>query len=1408
MASICRCCRNRPAAAQALRSDLSRLFLLGVTLGAPFLPVPWSALVLLGLLLISLARRPPRREAVIIGVSLSIAVLALAVRWEAELRRSSSEAEWVESAGRQYERLWDDLRADAAAGSQALGKPPGDMRTRLDAFGRLNRIESDSASGRGRRSLLLLDPDGAAVAWAGEGLLHEVDPERVPRSGLSYQASFGAVTLLAVQPLPSDLQARRPWRVVAGASFPTETLPFPAIPHRLRWSLVDSPAAVLPGSTAVPLAGAPTLVVSHPGQTEPAGRLWALHVAWAAIAFAFIALAVMRGVGLVLPQEASQARMEREPERHRWVGLLFLSGVFAVGMAAALPPPLLALLGVGIALAAAGLIGTMAARQDLGSAGGRPTPWGWTALCGGLAAVLLCGGAWLFQGQGAPLDLSAGILADPEPFSVRFAFAAAAFGLLCLAGLRRGAETPPGDRWAWGAVMALLAAAALADYPAAAVALLAAGAGAGAVYADRRRLGHIMSLAALALMAVLLASSGSEVAYRLRLRSWSARDLLSQLVPPSEQQNAAVKEDLRAYLEKSDLWQIAPRSPTGLNRQDLAFTLWRGSPLSRPHALSALVVLPREGTSSSFSFGLPTVRSGRLDWSPDRWEDLTLPMWGNTLITGETEILFAGQPWGTVRYWLMPRPGFQLGDRRRLEDVEIGLLRGGPDSGPFEEEQGPLLYALYAPDGRAAISPWEEAPPLPRALRLPAGRRQAAGRMDTPSGRAYTYVHAMAEGWEVVYVPVEKPLDALERVANASLGVLLLLALCAPPVLLLALPRAAFRDVLWRAVRSYSKRLIIVYTVLLLVPLLLLNAVLIRSMEDRLRRQQRNAGEAALTAAQKILGERLLNLPPGFGVDTGLGDRLLSDLSEIVRHEMNLYYGSGIYASSKHELFAAGLLPNRIPGEVYSRLSLLGYGLSSRTNRVGDAAYLEIYAPLRLPGVSGGEDRLFLSMPLLAQQEEASRELAHLRRHGLLITLSLFVLLVAVGTRLARNFTRPITELVAGTRRIAAGATSLEMSPTELELAALVEAVDDMARRIARGREQLLREKQVVERMVDNITSGVVSLDRDGRVLMHNRVAAELLGARVGESLEHAVTEQDHLAPVSAFLKAIEPRQEMERGEMARTTVRLADPGGAEREWSLIWVPLPGAGEPAALLVVEDATEVLRNQRLLAWAEMARIIAHEIKNPLTPIRLSAEHMREVWRRDPEHFDRVFERCTVNILTQVEELRSIASEFSTYSAILQIDPKPGDLTAAIADLAEGYRAAPPPGVRVGLETDGPIPARFDAKLLGRAVRNLLENALRAAAASSTGNGEVNVRIAKDNGHARIAVTDNGPGVRPENLPRIFDPYFSTHDTGTGLGLPIARRVVEEHGGHITARNRAEGGLEVVITLPVSAVPTDA
>ncbi len=1362
---------------RALGSQLFRLLLLAAGLAVPLLPLPLAALILLATTLAWLPYGPPRREKVVALLTMAVALGALALEWAGRREASTPPGEWAQDASGEYAALWQGLQAEAEAAARALDSPPANADERLNAFRRLSELVPDR--GRGRRALLLLDPDGAPTAWSGEGLLHEPSSEEVPRSGRAFKASFTAVTFLAVEPLPSDRDARRPWRVVAGASFPADRLPFPGLSRALRWSLVQTPGEALRGMQVVPSTSPPFMVVERQAGRVTLPFPWTRRVVWGALAFSMLALAVMRSPGLTMRSAAGE-------DRGRLVTLVF-AGVFAAGMAAGLSWTVIGLTLAGLAVALAGL-----------AAWNREPSWwrsttAWIVGRGAVAALLLLGAAWALQGRAEPIDLGSAVLLSAEAFGYRLALAAAAFGLICLAGRHRVGPAPhlPGDRWAWIGSGLLLLGASLCDIPFAALPLIAAGTAAASLYADRRRMGEGLALAAVALMAVLAAAGAWETAYRLALRRWSETVLLNKVTPPTQEEMQTLGIEIRGHFSRVDLAALVPRVPAGLERQDLAYALWRSSPLARPYSLSALVVVPLEGELSSFSFGMP-LNQDRVDWSPERWRGLGLPLWEESPVYGEADLKLAGKPWGKARFWLMPRPGFELRDRRRLGEAEVGLLKGGPAADPVQELLNPAVYALYTESGIPSLSPWDETPRLSDKLRPSTGRGSAI--VETPEGRARAYSHMTLGVWEVIYLPFLAPLNALERTANSVLGVLLILTLAAPPVLLLSLPRASFRALMGRALRSYSKRLIIVYTVLLLLPLLLLNAVLVRSMEERLSRQQRAAGEAALASAQQVLGERLLQLEPGYGVDTALGDRLLSDLSEIVHHELNLYWGSSVYSSSKHELFTAGLLPNRIPGEIYSRLAMLGYGLSARTNRVGSTPYLEIYAPLRPPGVAMGEERLFLSMPLLAQQEEAAAELGHLRRQGFQVTVGLFLLLVAVGTRLARNFTRPLTELIEGTRRIAGGATSVNLAPTELELAALVEAVDDMALRIAEGRERLVREKQVVDRMVENITSGVVSLDRERRVLMHNRVAGELLGVAVGEALDRVAEGEERLAPVAEFL-----RHAVERPwEMARQTVRLAEPGSGEREWSLVWVPVPGAGEPSALLVVEDATEVLRGQRLLAWAEMARIIAHEIKNPLTPIRLSTEHLREVYRSAPEQLDRVFERCTVNILSQVEELRSIASEFSTYSAILRIEPKPGDLTQAIEELVEGYRAAPPEGVSVELETDGPIPARFDAKLLGRAVRNLMENALRASA----GGGRVTVRVERQDGHARISVLDEGPGVRPpENLPRIFDPYFSTHDTGTGLGLPIARRVVEEHGGTITARNRAERGLEVVITLPV-------
>jgi signal transduction histidine kinase len=1457
-----------PSTRRRLREPL----LLAAGLAAPLLPPPYSFLLLLAasLLWLGLRPRPPRREAALGALLAAVAVAALAGHGWGALASRLSDRSWIErQAAAEYRRVWDGLRAEAAAAAGALERPPASPLAVLDprpgappappgaahastlaTFDRLGRL-APPAGGR-RRALLLIDRDGNAVAWAGEGLVHE--PERWPRSGLSYRAGFNSVTLYAAEPLDDS---DRPFRVVAGESFPTDRLPRAAAPpaaaegwaalrpaalaarwragvdrlaaallprRALRWSLVDNPAQAHPAAVEVRLAGAPTLEVERlagaaleaaPAAATPetpktaggAPPAWPVRLAWAGLAAALLALGVMRGVGLALPAAASLAGTR---ERGGRVPVLVVAGLFALAMAAAAPLlPLAAMeAGVGLALlglaqphrwASAALRGLRAfdarrSRSAAGGAGEEAVAGAWVVAAGAAAILALFVAAWAVQPAAGP-DAAEGLMVPAAGWCIRLGWSGAAFGLLCLAARRRTAATPPpaGDRWIWAAAGLLLAGAALSDTAWAALPLLAAGGACAARFADRRRLGEGTVLAAMTVIAALAGAAVWETAHRARLATYDADALLARLAPPGPAELAVLDHELAAHFARLDLEALAARSPVGLDNKDLAYSLWRGSPLARPSSLSALAVRSGGNLVSSFSFGLPLTGEGEID--RQRLGDLRLPGWEP--VAGEVEIrLGDGHP-GLARFWLMPRPGFRRTDPRRLVQIEAGLLRGSSTPAQVEELAAPGLFALYrAPDGRAVLSPWAELPPLAARLRRP---RPASGAVDTPAGQARAFVRPLPGGvaWEAIYLPEEGPLAAIERAANWAVGLLLLLACAAPPAALLALPRSAFRDLLRRTVRSYSRRLLIVYTALLLVPLALLNALLVRSVELDMQGRQATGGQLALAAALRLLGEEIRSLPIGFVFDPGTFDAKLTAISELVRRPVNLYGRSRLSASSEHELFTAGLLPTRLPGVVYSSLALRDRTLYSLENRIADLQYLELYAPLRLAGDDpAGEPRLFVSLPLLAQQEEGARQLTHLRRHAILVTAALFVLLAAVGTRLAQNFTRPITQLVEGTRRIAGGARSLDLAPSELELAALVAAVDDMARRIAEGREGLLREKQVVERVVQNIASGVVSLDRERRVLMHNRVAAELLGVAVGQSLERVVARAERLAPVAAFLRSA-------GGEMARATVRLGGTTSGEREWSLVWVPLPGQGEPFALLVVEDATEDLRAQRLLAWAAMARMIAHEIKNPLTPIRLSAEHMREVFHRDPEHFAEVFERCTANILRQVEELRSIASEFSSYSTIPRVDRRPADLTAAMAELVEGYRAAPPHGVSVELETpDGPIEARFDAKLLPRAVRNLIENALRASA----GGGRVVVRVerAADGRSARISVLDSGPGVPADLLARIFDPYFSTHDAGTGLGLPIARRIAEEHGGDVAARNRPEGGLEAVITLP-SAPP---
>ena len=805
-------------------------------------------------------------------------------------------------------------------------------------------------------------------------------------------------------------------------------------------------------------------------------------------------------------------------------------------------------------------------------------------------------------------------------------------------------------------------------------------------WSERRDWMHVLLTGAAAAVGVGLLA---EATHRPALRALLADNVREGLDAPRPEEVAALAETTSAFLAATDLRMLALGDPRELDdHRDLALELWSRSPLAASEMVSALAVI-RESGVSTFSYGLPVdPETGNLDAGSARWPAGDLPTWQQQRSASD-EFSFgsAGQDWGTVRFWTAALPRVEVWSSVTSgagAELQVRLLRGGPDrspGGPVPSANAELAYVDGA--GRPLVSRWQEDWLLPSPSESVDPRRTL--KVETPAGPALAWFSPtdLPGLWIIALLPEESVAERLWRFATVAARVMLAVSLVALAVLLISLPTANLRRRLLPDFRRYSVRLTAVLALIAIVPLTLLNGLLFRNLATRVQAEQEAAGRTALVSLEYVLTDFLLGLEAGFSIDAQLDDELLSWLAEVVGHEVNLYWRGSVYASSKPDLFTAGLMPERIPGNVYSRLALLGHPTAARvqTTRQG-TSYLELYTPVSLGEVRPGESGLFVSVPLLAQQEVATRELAALRRQALVVTTALVLLLVTVGARLARGFTRPLMRMIAGADRIAGGAASLGFSPRETELRTLGEAIDGMAARIASTR-----------------------------------------------------------------------------------------------------------------------ADLVRAQRLEAWAEMARLIAHEVKNPLTPIRLSTEHLRQVWRDAPDRLEEVFDRCTGNILTQVEELARTAGEFSTYSRIPLAQPAPDDLAEAVREVVDGYGSTAYGAVAVRFESEpGSADAllAFDRRLMQRALRNLIENALRA----SGRDGEVLVRVEPSGPDGAVAVTvsDRGPGVSDGDLERIFEPYFSTSSGGTGLGLPIARRIVQEHGGSITAVTRPGGGLAVRIVLP--------
>ena len=483
---------------------------------------------------------------------------------------------------------------------------------------------------------------------------------------------------------------------------------------------------------------------------------------------------------------------------------------------------------------------------------------------------------------------------------------------------------------------------------------------------------------------------------------------------------------------------------------------------------------------------------------------------------------------------------------------------------------------------------------------------------------------------------------------------------------------------------------------------------------------------------------------------------------------------------------------------------------SGPDRRVVGAVVVAMHIPQRLEAQVRGISQAF--------QEYKQLKLFRQPIKGIYILLFLLMTLVIVfsvtwfGLYLAKGITVPIQRLAEGTREVAAGNLDYRVTvEADDEVGILVDSFNKMTEDLASSKTQLeraytdLQDKHVelterrryTETVLEAVATGVISADQAGVVTTVNRAAARMLGLTPSDVVGRRYAEAfagDEYADLVVLMQRMDRlregtlERELQIPRDGRTLTLLA---------SLTALQDPEQEYLGIVLVFDDLTELLSAQRLAAWREVAQRIAHEIKNPLTPIQLSAQRLRRRLAGRVADDGGVLEECTSTIIGEVEGLRRLVDEFSRFARMPSLAPKPTEL-ARLLDGVVALYAETHPGVELASDVPQDLPTlEADGDQLKRAVLNLIDNAVEAGAT------EVGIAACWDRraGRVQVVVADNGAGIPAELRERVFLPYFSTKTTGMGLGLPIVHQIVTDHGGQIRVEESPPRGSRFVIELPV-------
>ena len=628
----------------------------------------------------------------------------------------------------------------------------------------------------------------------------------------------------------------------------------------------------------------------------------------------------------------------------------------------------------------------------------------------------------------------------------------------------------------------------------------------------------------------------------------------------------------------------------------------------------------------------------------------------------------------------------------------------------------------------------------------------------------------------------------------------------------IALTRQRGRGPIARWNRSFAMKLAGFMFLSSVLPTFMLGFFLIRSIQRNQVREEAALAQSKILAAKKLFKDysQLLALDDpelDARLQAARRDHLPGDLpirkySRILGEDLILFVAGAMVQTNQPEVFRQGVVDRRLPHDLVKELFLekKSYSLV-RTPLPGGGSMLTAYSAIQI----GPNREGVLAMTMIPYGQKQKLRWWEQLEFSVTLLLGLLFLMALLTRFFAKSFLHPVSQITRGAVRMARG---LADRPIEIdrqdELQRMVAAFNTMRARIQESQQRLQQQLEILDETLKSMSTGLLGFSGDGRIILANDKVWEILDWRTGgsesdqrqivpaeslpEDLSALILGEKGLAPLAVLFAKEESGEfgfHIEAASAKRELLAKLRMVGNQEDRGIRWI-----------LVIEDITDAVAASRFTAWSEMARRVAHEIKNPLTPIQLEVDHLLRIYQDGHPQFGEALEDATRQIGEQVQDLRRIATEFGDYAR--PVTPRTHDtgLRSMLSAILDPYRKTLS-GVSIQEALPREVIIQADERLLKRAVHNLIVNAIQAM----DGEGVLTVGLKQEDDMAVLWVQDTGPGIPPEERHKIFEAYFSTKDHGTGLGMVIARKYIHIHGGALTIDPDYENGTRFLVRLPI-------